>query len=78
LDVKHTPCARGSLINGIIGGLTVGMLYFLKSSEGLLWSSFPVKVLTGIFFLILFTSDKVTRSCDFAVGGFLALGYGSW
>ena len=33
LDVENTPCAREALIHGIAGGLAVGVLYFMKSSE---------------------------------------------
>ncbi len=32
-DVRNIPCARSALIHGILGGLTVGLLYFAKSSE---------------------------------------------
>lgn len=28
LDVKSTPCARGSLINGISGGGVLGVAYY--------------------------------------------------
>ncbi|XP_064402543.1 cytochrome c oxidase assembly protein COX20, mitochondrial-like [Halichondria panicea] len=31
-DVRNTPCARSALIHGILGGLTLGLLYFAKSS----------------------------------------------
>lgn len=33
LDVQNTPCARDALLYGIAGGLGVGLLYFMKSSE---------------------------------------------
>ena len=33
LDVQNTPCARDALMLGIAGGLGVGLLYFMKSSE---------------------------------------------
>lgn len=33
LDVQNTPCARDALLHGIAGGLGVGLLYFMKSSE---------------------------------------------
>ena len=33
LDVKRTPCAREALMHGIVGGMGMGILYFLKSSE---------------------------------------------
>jgi hypothetical protein len=35
LDVKRTPCAREALIHGIAGGMGMGLLYFLKSSESI-------------------------------------------
>ena len=35
LDIQNTPCARDALMHGIAGGLGVGLLYFMKSSERL-------------------------------------------
>jgi len=35
LDVRNTPCARAALLQGIAGGLGIGLLYFLRTS---VWS----------------------------------------
>ena len=31
LDVRNTPCARGALMAGILGGGAIGILYFAKT-----------------------------------------------
>lgn len=44
LDVRQTPCARSALIYGILGGLTVGGLWFAKSG----WLHQPLLSLTPL------------------------------
>ena len=34
-DIENTACAREALIHGIAGGMTVGVLYFMRSGEPL-------------------------------------------
>lgn len=51
LDVKRTPCAREALMHGIVGGMGLGMLYFLKSSESI---RFKWNFDTSIFLTVIF------------------------
>ena len=73
-DVKNTPCARNSLIHGILGGLATGLLYFLKSSKQPNQSLTLVCVHDDVYP----SADVVIKSCDFAIVGFVVIGYGSW